>query len=207
MIKKRIGLFGGSFDPVHTGHIHVAVMAKEQFSLDEILVLIDKEPRGKSTNATYENRLRMVQRATNSYDFFITDKLTMQKEGRTYDSDDLIELIDLLPGAEFYMIVGLDAIVHFDKWEDAHVFTQNVRFIIAERPGADMSKFHEMIKRLDSGIVNNFRYEFLECELRDISSTQVRKFLSNQSVNDASDHLSPLVVDYISEQNLYTSSD
>jgi len=199
--NKKIGLFGGAFDPIHAAHVQLAVSAKDTLDLDEVWLLIDKEPRDKNTAASYRDRIHMAELATQAYPFIIVDKLSVQIEGKTHDHTTLIDLKDRFPFYTFSMIFGIDILLNFHKWEAPEVFCNNVDFAIAGRP--PYTEFDvNLIKRNLGPLAEKFRYRLIDFQESSTSSTLVRSQLLAKKY---SADIHPEVHDYILKEQLYTA--
>lgn len=196
---KNIGLFGGSFDPVHDEHIKLAVAAKHQLNLDEVWILIDKSPRLKNTKTSYEKRLEMVKIAASEHDFLKTSELDMQKAGRTHDHGTLVELVQTFSSYKFTLIAGSDTIVSFGKWEKPEVFCRFVDFAIIMRPSWEIQQIEKMLSEIGF-VAPAFRYRIINYPKSTVSSTRIRSALAN---NENPAGLHPAVARYIEANNLY----
>lgn len=197
--NKKIGLFGGSFDPVHNAHIQLATAAKHQLGFDEIWVLIDKTPRGKNTKTSYEDRLEMMRLATQDHDFFIIDKLDIQTEGKTHDHKTLLELRDMYPNYKFSLIVGLDTMATFHFWEDPKTFCEIVDFAVINRPSHKPEHMDEVRQNLGE-LSEKFNYRFIDFEETGLSSTHIRAKLKDEKyIPD----IHPDVLRYVKTKKLY----
>ncbi len=149
-MSKKIGLFGGTFDPVHNGHILIAKTAYKELNLDEIWFLPELTPKFKHNVTDYSHRLNMLKLATKKYDFMIVDKLDMQKHGKNYDISALKELIELYPQNHYMMIMGSDTFANFPKWKDAEKFAKLTEFYIFPRQTQVFNK-----KKVNNAFLNN----------------------------------------------------
>lgn len=199
---KKIGLYGGAFDPVHQMHVALAVEAKRQLELDEVWILIDKQPRGKSTVTPYQDRLAMMKLATKEYDFIVVDSLPMQQEGRTHDHKTVLELSQKYPRHTYFMLMGIDTFLHFPEWEFPSVFCEYAEFAIAERPPHDPALLDHVRSRLGT-YADRLGVHVIDLEPSDISSSFIREqLLADEKV----DTLHPHVRDYIRTNQLYQTS-
>lgn len=199
MISKKIGLFGGSFNPVHDAHIQLALTTKSELNLDEIWILIDKNPRNKNNIVPYDDRLSMVKLATSSQPSIVVDRLDIQKIGRTHNHKTILELKNQFPDFSFTMILGLDAMVHFSKWEAPEIFCENVDFAIAHRPPHTQQDFD--LLRNSLGILSKkLKYKIIDFPQNTTSSTWIRNQLQTKR---QSNEIHPEVQNYILDQGLY----
>lgn len=132
----KIGVFGGSFDPVHFGHLRAAACALEAFDLDEVrLVPAKRSPFKPEPVASAEDRARMVELATDREERLSCDRREIDREAPSYTVDTLRELAAAHPGATFTLIVGSDALAGFDGWRDAAEIRRLARVRALQRPG------------------------------------------------------------------------
>lgn len=196
--RKRVGLFGGSFDPIHHGHVEVAHYVHKNQSLDEVWFLIEKEHRYKNHIAPYENRLEMVKLATKSHEHLVADRLSMQREGRTHSLQTIEELVEQFPDYDFSLIVGVDVFAFLDKWKEVAEFCNIVDFIVVSRPNFDVEVVADMLERLPSGSVPRYRL------IRDIDIPISSSLVRGQFEQEKDNCLSPEVAEYALEHGLYS---
>ena len=199
MSKQKIGLFGGTFDPVHNVHIQISLATINHLQLDEMWFLIDKEPLHKTPIASYSDRLNMLKLASKNHTKLIVDKLEIQKTGTRYNIDVLkkfkLEHLD----TDFWIILGMDVILNFKKWQNYQDFLPLTNFAIIHRAGSEITEFEKLVKELtDEGLKIN--YDFVYFEASDVSSSKVR----NSKYIEQHQDLSPDVANYIKDKKLYS---
>ena len=115
--NMKIGILGGSFNPVHNGHLELAKQALEQFALDQIWLMPNHIPAYKKwdRSVTNEDRLHMVELAVKDHDRLRCSDLELQRGGVTYTVDTLAQLHEQYPDTEWYFIMGGDSILAFDR--------------------------------------------------------------------------------------------
>ncbi len=139
MKKRRICLFGGTFDPIHGAHLQIADEAQRRFSLDRVLFVPAANPPHKESSglAPFEDRFRMVELACEPYPSFRVSRLE-EGRGRSYTVDTLERFqLQMAPDDELYFLIGADAfndLQTWHRWEDVLKLTT---FIVATRPGED----------------------------------------------------------------------
>lgn len=193
----RVALFGGTFDPIHRGHVEVARRAAEEFQLGRVLIIPSGNPphRASAPEAGYAHRLRMAELACES-----DPRLTPSRHeapggpSRRHYSVDTIQRVraELVSGARLFFLIGADAFAdvrHWRRWEEV---VQAVEFIVASRPGTDT----DAIERPSGAAVHWLR----DVEM-DVSSTEIREKLA--AGEDASQWLPESVLGYIREHGLY----
>lgn len=199
MTIKKIGLYGGTFDPVHDMHIDIAEKTLEQLGLDEVWFLADKQPRTKLSAIDYKHRLEMLRLASQHNDKLIADILPIQKQGATHGIKTLKQFIREYPGHEFVIISGIDSILFLDQWEDYREFVKNVRFAIVHRPGIDKKEFEHLLRKINNQSLE-LRYDFIDMQLSNQSSSKIRQKIKN-NYDDGS--INSGVADYIKQNSLY----
>lgn len=134
-----MGLFGGSFDPIHHAHLIVAQSALEQLGLDRVLLLVSAaQPLKPGHGAPALDRLRMVELAVEGCPGLVADGREVARGGPTYTVDTLRELADEHPGAELVLILGSDAVAELPRWRDAEEVTRRARVAVVHRAGTPM---------------------------------------------------------------------
>ena len=191
--RPRIGVMGGTFDPIHHGHLVAASEVAARFDLDEVVFVPTGEPSFKQHEGVTvaEHRYLMTVIATASNPRFTVSRVDIDRAGLTYTVDTLTDLHDQRPDAELLFISGADAVAQILEWKEADRLFDLARFVAVTRPGHRMS-----IAGLPPG-----RVEMLEVPALAISSTDVRKRASKGQpvwylVPDG-------VVQYIAKHQLY----
>lgn len=138
--QQRIGLFGGTFDPVHFGHLRPAIELVENFSLDKLHLLPNHRPahRDKPTAST-EQRIAMLTLATESLPQFIVDPREAQRDKASYTFDTLSEFREEFPHASLIFFMGLDAFSDFNSWHRWQDILTLANLVVIDRPDAKLS--------------------------------------------------------------------
>jgi nicotinate-nucleotide adenylyltransferase len=203
-IKKdllRVGISGGTFDPIHLGHLIIAQEVKEAFDLDSIFFIPVGNPPHKDTkNVSPANlRLRMVNKAINSNKNFKILDLEVKRKGYTYAIDTLNELSQLYQNTKFYYIIGADVVFEITTWRNFEAVFKLCEFISVLRPKFEKEKYFERIAYLSESygaVIHSF-----EASLVDISSTNIREKVRNgYSIKY---YVPPIVEKFILEKRLY----
>ena len=142
-MTQRIGIFGGTFDPIHIGHLVCAEEARQQYQLDKIIFMPAGKPALKdfSSIASAEDRYWMCCLATADNDSFEVSNVEIKRVGTTYTIDTLREVDSKLdPLDELFFIMGADALIDVPLWKDANLVSDYAHFIAATRPGYDVSE-------------------------------------------------------------------
>ncbi|MDR2889156.1 MAG: nicotinate-nucleotide adenylyltransferase [Lachnospiraceae bacterium] len=121
---KKVGFLGGTFNPIHYGHLMIAESAREYLDLDEVLLMPSGHSYMKSVaSASAEHRLAMTRLAARDYPHFTVSDMEIRRGGNTYTADTIDELRSTYPQAELYFIIGADTLLMMDNWsEPARIF-------------------------------------------------------------------------------------
>ena len=221
---QRIGLFGGTFNPIHTGQLRIANEIRERLSLDSVIFIPTGLPPHKDRNKVINpaHRLRMAELAVAPYKYFTVSSIEVYRQGLSYSIDTVRALQNELgDSAELFFITGIDAFLEIRTWRDADRLLESCNFIVIQRPGY---RFYELkrielpallgvssseLESLDRGELSGLsiplaeKYSlFLERIIPcDISSTELRRLIrDNKEVKNL---LPENVMSYIIEQGLY----
>lgn len=196
----RMGIMGGTFDPIHIGHLACAEQAREAFALDAVIFIPTGIPAFKQDLRVTPGRVRleMCRMAVASNPHFDVSTLEVAREGVTYTVDTLKVLRDYYPETvEFYFITGADAVCSILKWRGSAQLAQLARFIAVTRPGYTLSAEQREIIRKHG----NFAINYLETTELNVSSTDLRRRVAEgKSIRYLT---MQNVYDYIEEQGLY----
>src|SRR5690606_34337142 len=130
---------GGTFDPIHHGHLVAASEVAKSFDLDEVVFVPTGEPQQKSNVAESEHRQLMTVIATASSPQFTVSRVDVDREGSTYTVDTLLDLRKQMPDAELFFISGADAVEQIFSWKDVDRLWEMAHFIAVSRPGHELS--------------------------------------------------------------------
>lgn len=136
--RRRIGVMGGTFDPIHNGHLVAASEVAAAFNLDEVLFVPTGEPWQKGDVTAGEHRYLMTVIATASNPRFKVSRVDIDRDGPTYTVDTLRDLRAANPNAELFFITGADAISAIAGWRDAEQLWGLARFVAVTRPGHEL---------------------------------------------------------------------
>ena len=138
----RIGVFGGTFDPPHIGHLAVAVEVRHALALDRVLMVVANDPwqkRGARVLTPAPDRLEMVRAAVEDMAGVEADDREIRRGGPSYTVDTVEELLGEHPQAEVFVVVGADAAAGLHTWERADELAARVTVVVVRRPGFDLS--------------------------------------------------------------------
>lgn len=198
---QKIGILGGTFNPIHTGHLILAQQAAEEYALSKILIL----PSGVSYMKSdirmpdRDTRVEMVKLAIESNPLFTYCDLEVRREGNTYTCDTCDELAGLYDNTEFYFIIGADTLFSMEKWKNiAHVF-ECFRILVAIRddaPETSMKRKAEELKNKYGAFIRMVHMPNIE-----ISSREIRRMsAAGRSIRY---YVPEKVYEYIKERDLY----
>jgi nicotinate-nucleotide adenylyltransferase len=143
-MPQRVGIMGGTFDPIHHGHLVAASEVESLFELDEVIFVPTGEPWQKSERrvSPAEHRYLLTVIATASNPRFWVSRVDIDRAGPTYTIDTITDIGKQRPGAELFFITGADALAQILSWKDASEALKLARFIGVTRPGYDLSDEH-----------------------------------------------------------------
>jgi nicotinate-nucleotide adenylyltransferase len=191
----RIGIFGGSFDPPHIGHITIARLSVKKFNLDKLIIVPAGNPPHKDkTAADGLCRYDMCEAVAKSCGFEISD-YEIKKHGFCYTADTMEHFAKVFPECELYFIVGGDSINYMDKWKDPQRIFAVCSIIAALRKGTNKEKAMELKNKYKARIF------WIDNKNIDISSTQIRNMIFNGG--EISELVTKEVKRYIEENKLY----
>ncbi len=207
-----IGIMGGTFNPIHMGHIEIAKAAYEQYHLDEVWFMPNHIPAYKSEDAIVsgEERLDMVRLAIKKIPYCKASDFELKREGNTYTIDTLKLLKQQYPNDSFYFIMGADSLFYFDKWRSYEEIPDYAVLLIAPRDEKSKQDVYEKIQ-LFNYYFNKECFYLIECKEIPCSSSQIREIIKaennqNKAKNSKTDKLIFLpeaVKKYIDSHNLY----
>ncbi len=197
---KHIGILGGTFNPVHTGHLILAEAARDQFMLEKVWLIPSGCSYMKDTSKILPGqvRLKMVNLAIQDHDGFASNDIELKREGNTYTCETLSQLHALYPDTCFYFIVGADTLFYMENWKNPEkVFAQAV-ILAAVRDGADRSALEKQAAYLQNKFDADIR--FMDSLQIEISSTLIRE---NCKSGKSNRYLTPEPVRRFIEENGY----
>ena len=204
MNKIKIGILGGTFDPIHLGHLIIAEQARDQYGLDQILLIPSGHSYFKDNRAQKVlpalTRLEMTRKAVSDYPPFEVSDIEVLRSGNTYTYETLEELADLHPEAELYFIVGADTVCSMSTWrEPARIFAACTVLAAMREDQVDPESFEQGIKDLENRF--HARIRTISIPNIGISSTQIRERAGNgKSIH----YLVPNALEsYIIENGIY----
>ncbi len=203
MSKRRIGIFGGSFDPVHQGHLLIAEQFAEDMKLDLVKFIPAKVSPFKLgyTPTSDKHRLEMLRLAVGSNRRFEVDSLELDRGGVSYTIDTVAALRGVEPDAEYYMLIGADSLKDFKKWKSPEELLVSVSLVVARRGGEAPPQWSELSGLATPEVLEGIQERSLNLPAMEISSTDIRRRLElGRSIR----YLVPSAVEvYIQSHGLY----
>lgn len=192
---KKLGIFGGTFNPIHYGHLRAAEEVREKLGLGNILFIPSYNPPLKESGlVSAEHRYEMTRLATEANPFFNISDMECRRRGKSYSVDTLRELKVLYPKKEFYFILGLDSFMDIPDWYQPKTLMELTNFAVISRPGYSFSAISAttalnaaVISGLDScrttghetPLRSGKKLKLLNVTPFSISATAIRRLVSN----------------------------
>lgn len=195
-MSHRVGIFGGTFDPIHVGHLIVAEQARDRLRLDRVLFVPARVPPHKQAAAAHaDHRYRMVCLATGDHPQFAVSDLELRREGPSYTVDTLRALQAEAPeGTRHYLLLGADSARDFGQWKEFHSLLEGTTIVVMGRPGTEQGDLPEAVA---------LHATLLSTPLLEISSSEIRRLVREGSTVR---YLVPAPVEaYIRSEGLYRS--
>jgi nicotinate-nucleotide adenylyltransferase len=217
MKKERIGIFGGTFNPIHNGHVKAALEVQKTFLLDKVLFIPSYIPphKGAPDIAPPFKRLQMIKLAVASFPQLIPSPVEIDAKGKSYSIRTLERLKQQFPDAWMFFILGVDAFLEIDTWREYEKVLQQCHFIVISRPGYDLRKTKKILggkytermtrvydsAKLGKFITHRYKIFLLSIHALDIASKDIRRKVKR------GESIAGLVVDpveeYIRKNKLY----
>ena len=192
----KIGILGGSFDPIHDGHLNMALKSYEQYDLDEVWLIPNGNAPHKDSDKMVDacHRLAMCQLVADEYSFLKTCDIEITSEEYSYTYITVTKLQEMYPEHEFYFIMGADSLDYFDKWRKPEVIASVCKILVINRGEFSEEDMANKIRRINEIFPADIR--IVHCPKVDVSSTELRQKMDVNQVSLA-------VFNYICEHCLY----
>ena len=205
--RKRIGIFGGTFNPIHMGHMIMAEKVCQQHHLSNILFMPAYIPPHKYVNdlAEAHHRYQMIKAVVSGKSKFEVSDLEIKREGKSYTIDTVQEILDHYgKDCEVFLIMGADSLNELELWKNIKRLSQLCHFVIVNRPGFKTEASTRLVEIIGSNNILDMERLRVEINPVGISSTDIRKRL-NDGVQ-IKDLVPECVEGYIKEHSLYIPS-
>lgn len=192
-MNERIGVFGGTFDPIHVGHLAAAVNVREQLQLDRLLLVVANVPWQKVDQravSSAEDRLAMVEAAVEGIAGLEASAIEIERGGVSYTVDTLVELQDASPDGQLFLVVGSDVAPALETWERVEDVRKRCVLVVVTRPGSPPYS------------AGGWHSEEVQVPYLDISSTDLRQRVAQDRPLDFL--ITPEVIRVIRERGLYS---
>ncbi len=201
---SKIGLMGGTFDPIHNGHTALAEVAYQQLNLDEIWFMPSGISYLKAGTGVLDARHRanMVELAIKGINFFHFCDVEMKRAGNTYTVDTLLELTKNYPEHRFYFLMGADSFMYFPNWKDAKLIASLCTIVVAVRDQVKMALLEEQKSVLEEKYGSEIK--LLNFPKMDIASSDIRHAIASGELSKVEELVAKDVLLYIGENKLYT---
>ncbi len=196
---RRVGIMGGTFDPIHNGHLAIARSVADQLSLDEVMFIPTGRPNFKRDRkvTSGEDRANMVELAIAGVSDFVLSRCEVERPGITYTADTMRELTTEYPQTHFYFIMGADSAATLVKWKYADQLVNLMSVVATQRPGYDFSH----VREIHEASSLKFDMKYVEVPQVDISSTELRAMIAEGRPTDR--WICKPVREYIAQHGLY----
>lgn len=202
--NKHIGIMGGTFNPIHKGHVYLAEHAYKQYELDKVLVMPTKKPPHKRYSYIVDeyHRENMVRIAIEDRAYLEFSSLELNRRGVTYTYDTLSQLTKEFTDTRFYFILGADSLFQIEDWYGAEHIMKMAVILVSTRHQNELQQVQKRIQYLQD------KYEavigFIKMPVLPISSEQIRTALEdNKITKDILDAMDQKVLNYIKQNGLY----
>lgn len=198
---RKIGIIGGTFDPIHIGHIYIAYEAYKELELDQVIFMPSgNPPHKKDRNITHEIiRYEMVKKAIEPYSFFSISNYEIEKKGLSFTYETLGHLKESFNEVELYFITGADCLVNLNSWENINEIFRLSNLVVFNRPGFDKEDLLKRKKEFEKEY--NTHIFYLDLLNIEISSTLIRERIADSF--EVSFFLPSGVMGLINKNNLY----
>ena len=197
----RIGLFGGTFDPIHNGHLHIARSFADELDLESVILLPAGDPYHKAAPRTAaHHRLAMAEIAAQADSCLAVSDCDIVRQGDTYTHDTVQIFRQHFPAAELWLLIGMDSLLQLHTWHRWQNLVRQCRIAAAPRPGSSLAQAPAPLQSWLTEALPQGRLHILQAEPLPISSSQIRQQLATEYT---SPDLPPAVLGYIRQHQLY----
>ena len=197
----RIGLFGGTFDPIHNGHLHIARSFADELDLESVILLPAGDPYHKTAPRTAaHHRLAMAEIAAQADSRLAVSDCDIVRQGATYTHDTVQIFRQHFPAAQLWLLIGMDSLLQLHTWHRWQNLVRQCRIAAAPRPGNSLAQAPAPLQTWLAEALPQGRLHILQAEPLPISSSQIRQQLATEHT---SPDIPPEVLSYIQQHQLY----
>ncbi|WFA09504.1 nicotinate-nucleotide adenylyltransferase [Tissierella sp. Yu-01] len=197
----KVGLMGGTYNPIHLGHLIISENIRTNFPLDRVIFIPTGDPPHKDNNELISaiDRYNMTKLAIESNPYFDISSIEVKREGKSYSTDTIDEFLKAMPEDELYFIIGSDTLFDLEKWKDIRDIFKKISFIVTGREGLSDNNIEDKIEEYRKKF--NSKIAHVSGPKIEISSTMIREYVSeDKSIR----YLVPRQVEeYIKTHRLY----
>ena len=203
----RVGIFGGTFDPIHLGHLQVAQAARDQHRLDRVIfVPARRQPMKPSAPvASGRHRVAMVQLAIEDQPAFSASDRELARPGKSFTIDTVLEFrAELGPDAELFFILGSDSVRDLPNWHELEKLAESCTLVVAARPGWPVDALDTLEGRLPPEQIAAMKAAAVRCTANTVSASEIRRRIAE---GDPAEGLVPAAVAvYVAKNKLYSAA-
>lgn len=201
---NKIGLFGGTFDPIHQGHLNIASAFLQQLALDSVIFLPAGDPYHKISSGTpAAQRLAMVELAIAGYPDFAVSDCDMVRDGPTYTYDTIQVFRQHFPNSELYWLLGMDSLMQLHTWKRWQDWVRQVHIVVAARAGVRLADTPQALHSWLKQAMADGTFHLLDTPLYPFSSSEIRDQLRRQQPHEG---VPAAVYRYIVRNHLYQAA-
>ena len=202
---KKIGILGGTFNPIHNTHIEMAKTALKNYDLSEVWMMPAKIPPNKIGRDITEgyHRYNMLKLALENEDNILPSDFELLRNDISYTSDTLTLLRKEYPDIDFYLIIGGDSVLYLEDWHEPQIIFNNAEILYISRVGDESEECRLHIENVLKKRFINIRMHELPFDISDISSTDIRKKIAEGEKDSTKLNINKKVMDYILRYELY----
>ncbi len=204
-MKKRVGIMGGTFNPIHIGHLIIAEAAYEAYNLDEVLFVPSgvSYMKDQSEILDAKKRVHMTGLAIEDNPHFALSTIEIDRDGNSYSYETLETLRKQNPNTEYFFLVGSDTLFALETWKHPEILLPSCTILVAVRDGVPMEKMQEHAKYLEEKFGG--RIELLKTPNIEISATDIRNRLAAN--RDVKYFVPDAVLEFIQKKGLYKKNE
>jgi len=181
-MNQKIGILGGTFNPIHIGHLILAEEAREKLKLDKVIFVPTYLPPHKDNSGIAEagDRFKMLKLAIKGNKYFLASDIEIKRDGKSYTIDTIRELKKIYPKDDLCFITGSDLLKYLNDWKDLPEILKMVKFVVATRPGYLLEKIPSYISTVAIRAVDVSAFEVRQA----VKEGRSFRYLVPEAVND-----------------------